>query len=115
MPAIRRRLFIFSCAAPLGAIISYAIVGLFGSTHKKSSGDVDALGWWTGIALLFSGGSFLYVATVIQPLSSPEGVDHSHGDSSSSAGSLNKYQRTALLSVGMILPYCLSVAVGDHH
>ena len=56
-PKIRRRLVIFSFAAPLGAIITYLIVGAFGSStagRGPEHGEVDGIGWWTGIALLFS-------------------------------------------------------------
>ena len=56
-PGIRKRLMIFSFAAPLGAVITYAIINAFGGNSVgmgKSKGDVDALQWWTGIALLFS-------------------------------------------------------------
>lgn len=53
--AIRKRLLIFSCAAPLGAILTFMVVNLTGAqpTHGSMK-DVDALQWWTGIALLFS-------------------------------------------------------------
>lgn len=139
---IRKRLLIFSFAAPLGAILTYLIVGLFGA--KSSSGhhkdQPDGLEWWTGIALLFSvsanqlprfcrqltscqGGSFLYVATVIQPLSDPEPHKHSdhdqaesghfHGDNDEEY--IGRYARTGLLVTGMVFPICLSALVGDHH
>ncbi|WVQ82329.1 hypothetical protein IAT38_004457 [Cryptococcus sp. DSM 104549] len=138
--SIRRRLFIFSCAAPAGAILTYLAVSLFGRSSLGSGaaghaghdhGD-DAIGWWTGVALLFSGGSFLYVATVIQPLSSDththahshshhieSGHGPSHSDGASGAGAddrpLGKYQRTGLLFVGMAAPAVLSWIVGDAH
>lgn len=59
---IRKRLLIFSSAAPLGAILTFMLVQLFGgnstgfgSAHGHGKGeDVDGLQWWTGIALLFS-------------------------------------------------------------
>jgi len=156
-PKIRRRLVIFSFAAPLGAIITYLIVGAFGSSTSgrgPEHGEVDGIGWWTGIALLFSvsrrrafvlsiesppraspstpsksdgtdhqGGSFLYVATVIQPLSSPDPHEHSHAahsgsepahQASGSSEELGKYSRTTLLFIGMVLPILLSSIVGDH-
>lgn len=54
-PMIRRRLLIFSFAAPLGAVITFFIVKAFGwGGVGQVSGEVDSLGWWTGIALLFS-------------------------------------------------------------
>ncbi|EIW68171.1 hypothetical protein TREMEDRAFT_71929 [Tremella mesenterica DSM 1558] len=122
-PSIRKRLFIFSLAAPLGAILTYLLVKAFGWRGLGSStSDTDGLGWWTGIALLFSGGSFLYVATVIQPLSSPPAKPHSHvhptridaSEHSSDSEQLGQYLRTGLLVIGMISPIVLASIVGDH-
>ncbi|KAL7422738.1 hypothetical protein Q5752_002030 [Cryptotrichosporon argae] len=106
-PMIRRRLVAFSLAAPAGALLTYLLVRLFGQGA--------ALGWWTGIALLFSGGSFLYVATVVQPLSAddhapapgPHADAHAHD-------AVGKYARVALLVGGMCLPVLLVLIVGDH-
>jgi hypothetical protein len=55
-PAIRRRILIFSFAAPLGAVVTFGAVKLFGRNVGigQSSSEIDALGWWTGIVLLFS-------------------------------------------------------------
>lgn len=66
------------------------------------------------------GGSFLYVATVIQPLSSPDPHEHSHAahastESPHAAEELGKYSRTILLMLGMVLPVALSSLVGDDH
>ncbi|WVR07513.1 hypothetical protein IAU60_004555 [Kwoniella sp. DSM 27419] len=122
--AIRRRLIVFSCAAPAGAILTYLLVAAFGSNSlgQGGHGEVDSLSWWTGIALLFSGGSFLYVATVIQPLSSHEDDHHSHvesgdphGHNHGSPDPLGKYERTGLLVAGMGMPVLLSWLVGDEH
>lgn len=57
--AIRKRLIIFSCAAPLGAILMFGVARLFGGNNIGTGGgasEVDGLMWWTGIALLFSVG-----------------------------------------------------------
>jgi zinc transporter 9 len=130
---IRRRLLIFSFAAPLGAVITFFLVKAFGwGGAQHGAHEVDSLGWWTGIALLFSvsvtyyqsayanvkGGSFLYVATVIQPL---QGDSHAQGSHASGHAAheetpeLGKYQRTVLLIVGMLGPVFLSWIVGDAH
>lgn len=56
-PAIRKRLFIFSMAAPIGSIITYLVVKSFGWNNVgtgEGEDSIDALGWWTGIALIFS-------------------------------------------------------------
>ncbi|ORY35533.1 Zinc/iron permease [Naematelia encephala] len=120
-PQIRRRLLIFSFAAPLGAILTYLLVRVFGGNSAGGQHDADGLGWWTGIALLFSGGSFLYVATVIQPLSAPSPHSHTHSHhTSADLGEendppLGKYLRTGMLVGGMIAPVILAALVGDHH
>ena len=110
---IRKCLIIFSVAAPIGAMMTYALVLLFGAStsHHRESNSTDRIGWWTGIALLFSGGSFLYVATVIQPLSEPH--DHSNGpNAEEESTTLGKYTRTGLLIGGMLLPVLLTTLVG---
>jgi len=66
------------------------------------------------------GGSFLYVATVIQPLSAPSPHEHthshhSHAESDNEDEQLGKYARTACLVTGMILPAFLAQLVGEDH
>ena len=52
----RGHLILFSLAAPAGALITYFLAqGLGGS----GPGDAASTKWWTGILLLFSGGTFL--------------------------------------------------------
>ncbi|CAF1340324.1 unnamed protein product, partial [Didymodactylos carnosus] len=53
---IRRHLLIFSLAAPLMALFTYVV--LKSHIHETYSGDA------TGLAMLFSAGTFLFVATV---------------------------------------------------
>lgn len=54
---IRRHLFIFAAAAPIGAILTYMCI------NQKSMASLND-NHTTGIAMLFSAGTFLYVATV---------------------------------------------------
>jgi hypothetical protein len=65
---IRTRLFLFSISAPLGAVITYMIVKAVGAGQGGHRADqVDAIGWWTGVVLLFSvsrGGGSLSSALV---------------------------------------------------
>ena len=68
------------------------------------------------------GGSFLYVATVIQPLSEPHPHQHSHSghsqaetDRNDQSQALGTYARTILLVIGMLLPVLLSLVVGEDH
>ncbi|KAH3853328.1 zinc transporter ZIP9-B-like isoform X1 [Dreissena polymorpha] len=56
-PRIRKHLFIFAAAAPLGAIVTYMCLNV------KSMASLNGT-HTTGIAMLFSAGTFLYVATV---------------------------------------------------
>lgn len=51
--AARGHLIVFSLAAPFGAIVTWVIITLLGGS--KVEGDH----WWTGMLLLFSGGTFL--------------------------------------------------------
>jgi solute carrier family 39 (zinc transporter), member 9 len=51
---VNTRLFIFSCAAPLGTIVTYAFLSLNMFTYKQEM---------LALCFLFSGGTFLYVST----------------------------------------------------
>ncbi|XP_061424476.1 zinc transporter ZIP9 [Lethenteron reissneri] len=67
---IRRHLLVFSLAAPVLAIVTFLVLSQSG---KESASTVDA----TGVAMLFSAGTFLYVATV-HVLPEVGGAGHSH-------------------------------------
>ncbi|ESZ94901.1 hypothetical protein SBOR_4693 [Sclerotinia borealis F-4128] len=56
--AARGHLIVFSLAAPFGAITTFLLVNILGG------GSIEGVKgqWWTGMLLLFSGGTFLYVA-----------------------------------------------------
>ncbi|KAF8171945.1 Zinc/iron permease [Mycena galopus ATCC 62051] len=90
-PECRKHLAIFSASTPLGAIVSYALLSFF---------STGANGNWTGLALLVSGGTFLYVATVLQTVS--------HSEDDPSPGDLSPTVRVSLIATGMILPYMIS-------
>lgn len=73
---VRKILLAFSLAAPMGSLITWAALALihrirFGSRlpfNQNPSGGVDetqdqVMQWWIGVTLLFSGGTFLFVAT----------------------------------------------------
>lgn len=55
----RAHLVIFSLAAPAGAFLTFVLVSLLGGGLSRSPQNSQ---WWTGMLLLFSGGTFLYVA-----------------------------------------------------
>ncbi|KAJ7784354.1 Zinc/iron permease [Mycena metata] len=90
-PECRKHLAIFSASTPIGAIVSYALLSFF---------SAGAQGSWTGLALLVSGGTFLYVATVLQTVS--------HTSDDPAAGDLTPPVRVSLIATGMILPFIIS-------
>lgn len=57
--AARAHLLLFSLAAPVGALLTWTFAHSIGHSRK---GDPASTAWWTGMLLLFSGGTFLYVA-----------------------------------------------------
>ncbi|KAJ7367144.1 Zinc/iron permease [Mycena albidolilacea] len=90
-PECRKHLAFFSASTPLGAITTYALLSFFSAGGQGS---------WPGIALLVSGGTFLYVATVLQTVS--------HAEDDPNAGDLSPTVRVSLIAAGMILPYMIS-------
>jgi zinc transporter 9 len=51
----RGHLIVFSLAAPVGAIVTWALLNILGG----AGADGEGIQWWTGVLLLFSGGTFL--------------------------------------------------------
>jgi len=92
----RHHILAFSLATPLGAILSYTILSFWESSIH---------GGWTGIALLISGGSFLYVATVLQPVS----------DHSSAPSTAGNRERVALIVTGVFFPFLVASFIGHGH
>ncbi|KAM8947502.1 zinc transporter ZIP9-like [Pelodytes ibericus] len=103
---IQKHLLAFSLAAPLLTITTYLILNMTGGTsqHRLSA---------TGNGMLFSAGTFLYVATV-HVLPEISGRGHGHHSSGS------EYRRPGLgllesmtLVTGAILPIFLSLGLHD--
>uniref|UniRef100_A0A0K8UHN1 Zinc transporter ZIP9-B n=1 Tax=Bactrocera latifrons TaxID=174628 RepID=A0A0K8UHN1_BACLA len=70
---IRKHLLIFSCSAPLLTLLTFFGIG---QEQKETLNSLNA----TGIAMLFSAGTFLYVATVhVLPELTHVSHSHSHG------------------------------------
>ncbi|KAG2225161.1 hypothetical protein INT45_009490 [Circinella minor] len=93
--SVRRHLLMFSMSAPIGAILTYILLNIFSS----SSGASVYLTYWTGVLLVFSGGTFLYVAMhALQELQPP-----SHSDK------LGGSQVGCILG-GMFLPILLNIS-----
>ncbi|KAF4997720.1 hypothetical protein FGRMN_3665 [Fusarium graminum] len=112
--AARGHLIVFSLAAPVGALTTWTIITLLGG--GKAEGDH----WWTGMLLLFSGGTFLYVAMhAMQEDSGAQTHDHGlngYADANSSTQRKSKgpQMRDTLATVGgMLVP--LLTQFGHHH
>ena len=60
--AARAHLVIFSLAAPVGAVGTWILVRALGGGGDTEPGLMK---WWTGVLLLFSGGTFLSVAPIL--------------------------------------------------
>lgn len=102
---IRKHLLVFALAAPVLAMLTF--LGLSQSS-KEALSDVNA----TGVAMLFSAGTFLYVATV-HVLPEVGGGGHSHAAAGGNGGKgLSKVEVGALV-LGCLIPLVLSV--GHHH
>ncbi|POR37157.1 Zinc transporter ZIP9, partial [Tolypocladium paradoxum] len=116
--AARGHLIVFSLAAPVGALSTWLLITLLGGDHME--GETGQ--WWTGMLLLFSGGTFLYVA--MHAMQEDGGsYSHDHGSGSNGyaeAASANQrkprgpqMRDTLATVVGMFLP--LLTQFGHHH
>ena len=95
-------------SAPLAALATYCCL-------NWSSGSSQSLDTYTatGIAMLFSAGTFLYVATVhVLPEVTNVGHSHSGGNGKSQSGGFSAIE-LGLLVVGSLLPLVLTL--GHHH
>ncbi|PYI16515.1 Zinc/iron permease [Aspergillus japonicus CBS 114.51] len=107
----RAHLLVFSLAAPLGALMTFLFVQVMGS---GSSGDEMSTRWRTGVLLLFSAGTFLYVAMHTMQENSPntsrESPANGYGDPRDLPAKHDKSMRDLIASVvGMILPLFLQL------
>uniref|UniRef100_A0A7N5K3F8 Zinc transporter ZIP9 n=1 Tax=Ailuropoda melanoleuca TaxID=9646 RepID=A0A7N5K3F8_AILME len=101
---IRKHLLVFALAAPVMSMVTY--LGLSKSS-KEALSEVNA----TGVAMLFSAGTFLYVATV-HVLPEVGGMGHSHKPDPSGGRGLSRLEVAALV-LGCLIPLILSV--GHQH
>ncbi|PLB47872.1 Zinc/iron permease [Aspergillus steynii IBT 23096] len=110
--AARAHLLVFSLAAPVGALMTFLFVQVMGA---GSSGDETGTRWRTGVLLLFSAGTFLYVAMHTMQENSPnsgarEVQVNGYGDPRDLPSSSEKSMRDLIASViGMILPLFLQI------
>lgn len=113
--AARGHLVLFSLAAPIGSILTWTVAQFIGF---GSLGNEQSRGWWTGMLLLFSGGTFLYVAMqTMQEVGSSHADKHANGHANGYLDNRDQPQaqekpelRDILASVfGMILPLFLQI------
>ena len=117
--AARGHLIIFSLAAPIGALSTWLLVNILGGSGMEAEGAQ----WWTGMLLLFSAGTFLYVAMhAMQEEAGGHESMNGMGDGGHNGGLLGspprKRQSPALRDtlasvVGMLIP--LATQLGHHH
>ncbi|KOS19565.1 Zinc transporter ZIP9 [Escovopsis weberi] len=117
--AARGHLVIFSLAAPVGALATWCLVTLMGGRRMEGASGQ----WWTGMLLLFSGGTFLYVAMhamqddgAAQP--HEHGMSSLNGYSDANAAQQRKaagprMRDTIATVAGILLP--LLTQLGHHH
>lgn len=110
----RTHLFLFSLAAPTGAVLTW----LFAHTNFAGKlGDTPNTTWWTGIVLLFSAGTFLYVAMhTMQEIESSHDIQlnrHVNGfvetTDTQSQSSKSSLQDLIAAIFGMMVPLFLQV------
>lgn len=114
--AARGHLIIFSLAAPFGALSTWLVVNVLGGHGMEGEGGQ----WWTGMLLLFSAGTFLYVAMHAMQ---DDASQHDHSTlngfgEGGSGGVVRKSTKPVLRDtlasvVGMLIP--LVTQVGHHH
>jgi len=103
---VRKHLLIFSLAAPSAAIVTFLLL----TVHGRENLDTFSA---TGVAMLFSAGTFLYVATVhVLPEVTNIGHGHAHGGGGDQKGGFSKSE-LSMLVLGAILP--LFLTIGHHH
>jgi len=114
--AARGHLIIFSLAAPVGALSTWLLVHLVGGRAL----DGERGQWWTGMLLLFSAGTFLYVAmhamqddAAQHDHSTINGFGEGGGGGVPRKGAKPVLRDTVASVVGMLIP--LATQIGHHH
>jgi len=103
---IRKHLLIFSLAAPSAAVLTFLML------QARGSGSMDTIAA-TGLAMLFSAGTFLYVATVHVLPEVTNGGGHSHAPGGGNDKHGFSKSELFMLILGAVLP--LFLTIGHHH
>ncbi|KAI0166378.1 ZIP zinc transporter-domain-containing protein [Xylariaceae sp. FL1272] len=113
--AARGHLIVFSLASPFGAWLTFILVSFLGGGAQGQFSQ-----WWTGMLLLFSAGTFLYVAMhAMQDTESASGHDIGSGvNGYAETNGIRKHghpqlRETLATMIGMLLP--LLTQFGHHH
>ncbi|KAH0544931.1 hypothetical protein FGG08_001011 [Glutinoglossum americanum] len=111
----RGHLIIFSLAAPAGALVTWMLIAILG---RGRMGGEEGTQWWTGVLLLFSAGTFLYVAmhTMQEDSSSrhePSVNGYANGGGPQHRKEGPQMRDTAAAVAGMLIP--LVTQFGHHH
>ncbi|KAK8040869.1 ZIP Zinc transporter [Apiospora phragmitis] len=118
--AARGHLIVFCLASPSGAWATFILVKLLGGGSIGPDGESHVSQWWTGMLLLFSAGTFLYVA--MHAMQEGDGAGHEHSSSSNGYADSHTSQRkptgpqmrdTLATVVGMLIP--MLTQFGHHH
>ncbi|GAA5993110.1 hypothetical protein JCM5350_007221 [Sporobolomyces pararoseus] len=105
---IKRGLILFSLSAPVGAIVTYLLLKLLVGNEAGEGSS-----WWTGLTLVFSGGTFLFVATSHVTSEQTGGQGEENGQTE--AETIGTRMRLGFVLAGMITPGILSKLVGHGH
>ncbi|BGP15800.1 hypothetical protein JCM10213_005718 [Rhodosporidiobolus nylandii] len=107
---VRRALALFALTAPVGAVITYLALSALGRSEEG-----PGMEWYTGLALVFSGGTFLFVAThaVREQEKRREEKEEQAGEGEQVK--IWEKARLALVVAGMCTPGVLSRLVGHGH
>ncbi|KAI0199538.1 Zinc/iron permease [Astrocystis sublimbata] len=113
--AARGHLIVFSLASPLGAWLTFILVSFL-----SGSGSGEVSQWWTGMLLLFSAGTFLYVAMHAMQEGESPGHDIGPGTNGYADGVVAprkhahpQMRETLATIVGMLVPALTQL--GHHH
>ncbi|CAG8672088.1 11006_t:CDS:1 [Funneliformis caledonium] len=103
---IRKHLLTFSLAAPLAAVFTYSLL------QRSGEMNPNIMKWWTAMLLLFSGGTFLYVAMhVMQDVTNGNGKDNGFNGHHLKI----KKSHVAFMLLGMFMPLLLQFEHGHGH
>ena len=105
-PRIRLHIAVFAAATPIGALLAYLMLTLCSSQDGNK---------WGGIALAFSGGTFLYVATVLQPVREETSAGAEQGSPMVENTKMGKIVRLSLIVAGVFTPLSMSLAIGHQN